>query len=213
MPLPPGLTIAHVRNAIEFVEEKAEELIELYFEQANIFSGVVGILGVRLHRGTTGVGASPAVRGWGGTSWSTPAPPGPAWPIEEPNAGHRRRAGQGRPWSGPQTRRQPRERKNRKHFVSYQPRPPHAAPQIAVAVLAGALSTLPSDGRRAALDALRHAATAHHARKPFLAFAELGGSYLPPLLADTKAFFLVLTAQIVQRPMTVMFDVLPKNSA
>lgn len=45
--LPPGLTVAHLRNAIDFVEEKAEELIDLYFEQANIFSGVVGILGVR----------------------------------------------------------------------------------------------------------------------------------------------------------------------
>jgi hypothetical protein len=44
---PPGLSIAHIRNAIDFVEEKAEELIDLYFEQANIFSGVVGILGVR----------------------------------------------------------------------------------------------------------------------------------------------------------------------
>jgi len=32
--LPPGLTIAHLRNAIEFVEEKAEELIDLYLEQA-----------------------------------------------------------------------------------------------------------------------------------------------------------------------------------
>lgn len=47
VPLPPGLTIAHINAAIEFVEEKAEELIELYFEQANIFSGVIGILGVR----------------------------------------------------------------------------------------------------------------------------------------------------------------------
>ena len=47
VPLPPGLTIAYIGAAIEFVEEKAEELIELYFEQANIFSGVVGILGVR----------------------------------------------------------------------------------------------------------------------------------------------------------------------
>src|ERR1700691_1251717 len=45
--LPPGLTVAHLRNAIDFVEEKAEELIDLYFEQANIFSGVVGIMGVR----------------------------------------------------------------------------------------------------------------------------------------------------------------------
>lgn len=44
---PPGLSIAHIRNAIDFVEEKAEELIDLYFEQANLFSGVVGIFGVR----------------------------------------------------------------------------------------------------------------------------------------------------------------------
>jgi len=45
--LPPGLAIAHIGAAIEFVEEKAEELVELYFEQANIFSAVIGILGVR----------------------------------------------------------------------------------------------------------------------------------------------------------------------
>lgn len=47
VPLPPGLTTAHIRNAIDFVEEKAEELIDLYFEQANVFSAVVGILGIR----------------------------------------------------------------------------------------------------------------------------------------------------------------------
>jgi hypothetical protein len=47
VPLPPGLTVAHIRNAIEFVEEEAEKLIDLYFEQANIFSAVIGILGVR----------------------------------------------------------------------------------------------------------------------------------------------------------------------
>jgi hypothetical protein len=44
---PPGLTITHLRSAIDFVEDQAEELIDLYFEQANIFSGVVGIIGVR----------------------------------------------------------------------------------------------------------------------------------------------------------------------
>jgi hypothetical protein len=44
---PPGLSITHIRTAIDFVEEKAEELIDLYLEQANIFSGVIGILGVR----------------------------------------------------------------------------------------------------------------------------------------------------------------------
>jgi hypothetical protein len=32
--LPPGLTITHLRNAIEFVEEKAEELIDLYRRNA-----------------------------------------------------------------------------------------------------------------------------------------------------------------------------------
>jgi hypothetical protein len=47
VPLPPGPTIAHIRSAIEFVEETAEELIEIYFEQANIFSAVGGIMGVR----------------------------------------------------------------------------------------------------------------------------------------------------------------------
>ena len=47
VPLPPGLTVAHIRNAIGFVEETAEELIDLYFEQANVFSAVIGILGVR----------------------------------------------------------------------------------------------------------------------------------------------------------------------
>ncbi|MGD1069788.1 MAG: hypothetical protein ABSB15_06580 [Bryobacteraceae bacterium] len=45
--MPPGLNVTHLKNAIEFVEERAEELLDLYFEQANIFSGVVGIFGVR----------------------------------------------------------------------------------------------------------------------------------------------------------------------
>lgn len=45
--LPPGLTVAHLLNAIDFVEEQAEDLIDLYFEQANIFSGIIGIMGVR----------------------------------------------------------------------------------------------------------------------------------------------------------------------
>ena len=45
--LPPGLTIAHLRHSIEYVEEKASEWIDIYYEQANLFSGVIGILGVR----------------------------------------------------------------------------------------------------------------------------------------------------------------------
>lgn len=47
VPLPPSLTIAHIRNAITYVEEQAEELVEVFYEQANVFSGLIGILGVR----------------------------------------------------------------------------------------------------------------------------------------------------------------------
>lgn len=39
--------MVHIQRSIEFIEQKAEELIDLYFEQANIFSAVIGILGVR----------------------------------------------------------------------------------------------------------------------------------------------------------------------
>ncbi|MEO8051871.1 MAG: hypothetical protein ABI833_15745 [Acidobacteriota bacterium] len=45
--LPPGLTVAHIKNAIDYVEETAGEWIDTYHEQANIFSAVIGILGVR----------------------------------------------------------------------------------------------------------------------------------------------------------------------
>jgi hypothetical protein len=45
--LPPGLTLAHIRNAIDFIEERAEEWLDVYHEQANLFSGLIGILGVR----------------------------------------------------------------------------------------------------------------------------------------------------------------------
>jgi hypothetical protein len=47
VPLPPELKIAHIREAIEHVESRAAELIDIYFEQANVFSGIVGILGTQ----------------------------------------------------------------------------------------------------------------------------------------------------------------------
>lgn len=47
VPLPPGLTVGQIRKAIEYVEKQAEEFIDLYHEQANICSGLIGILGVR----------------------------------------------------------------------------------------------------------------------------------------------------------------------
>lgn len=43
MELPPGLTLTAVRKAIEYVERELTELVEIYFEQANVFSAVVGI--------------------------------------------------------------------------------------------------------------------------------------------------------------------------
>lgn len=45
--LPRNLTPLHIRKAVEHVEREAAGLIDLYFEQANVFSAVVGIFGVR----------------------------------------------------------------------------------------------------------------------------------------------------------------------
>ena len=47
VPLPPGLTLAAIRKSIEYIEKELAELVDLYFEQANIFSALVGIFGVR----------------------------------------------------------------------------------------------------------------------------------------------------------------------
>jgi hypothetical protein len=47
IPLPPELKIAHIREAIEHVESRADDLVDIYFEQANVFSGIVGILGIQ----------------------------------------------------------------------------------------------------------------------------------------------------------------------
>lgn len=47
IPLPPSLNVIHIQRSIDYIEQKAEELIDLYFEQANVFSAVIGILGVR----------------------------------------------------------------------------------------------------------------------------------------------------------------------
>jgi hypothetical protein len=45
--LPPELKVSHLREAIDHVETRASELIDIYFEQANVFSGIVGIIGVQ----------------------------------------------------------------------------------------------------------------------------------------------------------------------
>lgn len=47
MPLPKDLEPIHIRKAVDFVEKQTADLIDLYFEQANMFSGIVGIFGVK----------------------------------------------------------------------------------------------------------------------------------------------------------------------
>jgi hypothetical protein len=43
VPLPAGLTIAAIRKTIEYVERELADLVDLYYEQANVFSALVGI--------------------------------------------------------------------------------------------------------------------------------------------------------------------------
>ena len=45
VPLPPGLTVQALRRAIEYVERELADLIDIYFEQANVFSALVGMYG------------------------------------------------------------------------------------------------------------------------------------------------------------------------
>lgn len=46
-PLPKGLEQLHIEKAVDYVERRSEEVVELYREQANVFSGIVGIFGVK----------------------------------------------------------------------------------------------------------------------------------------------------------------------
>ena len=45
--LPPGLSVGQLRRVIASVENEAEQFVEIYFEQANIFSALVGIFAAR----------------------------------------------------------------------------------------------------------------------------------------------------------------------
>src|SRR6059036_3832984 len=47
VPLPPGLEVGAIRRAIDYIERELVALIDLYYEQANVFSAVVGIFGTR----------------------------------------------------------------------------------------------------------------------------------------------------------------------
>lgn len=45
--MPKGLESIHITKAIEYIERRGSELVELYYEQANVFSGVIGIFGAK----------------------------------------------------------------------------------------------------------------------------------------------------------------------
>lgn len=47
VPLPPGLTVAAIRRAIDYIERELADLIDIYYEQANVFSALVGIMGTK----------------------------------------------------------------------------------------------------------------------------------------------------------------------
>jgi hypothetical protein len=45
--LPPGLDAGAILRAIDYMERELAELVEIYYEQANVFSAIVGIFGTR----------------------------------------------------------------------------------------------------------------------------------------------------------------------
>jgi len=45
--LPHGLTLGAIRKSIDYIERELAALIDIYHEQANVFSALVGIYGVR----------------------------------------------------------------------------------------------------------------------------------------------------------------------
>ena len=45
--LPPNLTVTAIRKAVEYIERELADLVEVYYEQANVFSALVGIYGTK----------------------------------------------------------------------------------------------------------------------------------------------------------------------
>ncbi|MCP4251656.1 MAG: hypothetical protein GY778_31865 [bacterium] len=45
--LPPGLEVAAIGRAVDYIERQLAELVEIYYEQANVFSAIVGIFGAK----------------------------------------------------------------------------------------------------------------------------------------------------------------------
>lgn len=47
VPLPPGLTVGHIKAAIGYLERELADWVEIYVEQSNVFSALVGIMGTK----------------------------------------------------------------------------------------------------------------------------------------------------------------------
>jgi hypothetical protein len=47
LPLPKDLEPLHIKKAVDYVEQETADLVDLYLEQANVFSAIVGIFGVK----------------------------------------------------------------------------------------------------------------------------------------------------------------------
>jgi hypothetical protein len=47
VPLPKDLNLTHIKKAIDYVEKETADLIDIYVEQANVFSAIVGIFGTK----------------------------------------------------------------------------------------------------------------------------------------------------------------------
>lgn len=47
VPLPSGLEISAIRKAIDYIERQLTDFAELYFEQSNVFSALVGMFGTK----------------------------------------------------------------------------------------------------------------------------------------------------------------------
>lgn len=47
VPLPPHLTCSHIERAIDWIESELDDFVDVYFEQANVFSALVGIFAIR----------------------------------------------------------------------------------------------------------------------------------------------------------------------
>jgi len=45
--MPPGLTVTAIRKAVEYVERDLSDLVEIYYEQANVFSAIIGIFATK----------------------------------------------------------------------------------------------------------------------------------------------------------------------